>query len=132
MCQTHTMCTVFYVCCLIEFSQQTALGRLFNYCHFADGVIGLQRREMACLGSHGSGFKAPCLPSTSLKPAMALPQKASRPEQTFPALLGSEICAKGDEAEQSCKRVCPGWEWAVPVPTSVPVSPPVIPVVGSG
>lgn len=35
-----TMCVVLYVCRLIEFLQQAALGKLFNYCHFADEVIG--------------------------------------------------------------------------------------------
>lgn len=83
MCQTHTMCTVLYMCCLIEFSQQTALGRLFNYCHFADGVIGLQRGDTACLETHGWGFKAPCLLCTSLKPAVPRPQRPQGPSRPF-------------------------------------------------
>lgn len=45
---------------------------------------------------------------------------APRPERTFPALLGSEIC--NNEAEQYYKRVCPGWEWVVPMLTSLPAA----------
>lgn len=58
--------------------------------------------------------------------------KAPRPEWTFPALLGSEICK--NEAEQYYKRVRPGRsqcssQCQQPCPLACP---PVIPAVGSG
>lgn len=129
MCQTHTMCTVLYTCCRIEFSQQTALGKLFNYCHFADGVIGLQRGDTTWLETHGSGFKA--LSSVYLSEACRAtatrPQGPSRSFQRFEDLRFAQKVMRLHSPVEVVPRA-----GVTSVPTSVPVYPPVIPAVGSG
>lgn len=41
ICQTYNhVCCALCMSSIIEFLQQAALGKLFNYCHFADEVIG--------------------------------------------------------------------------------------------
>lgn len=95
--------------CLVEFSQQAALGRWFNYFHLADEVIGRQRGEVAYLGPHEAGFKAPHLPPLRSLPCHChkRPRGPIRLSHHFQDLRS----AKGAEAEWSCKTMCPGWEW---------------------
>lgn len=74
-------------------SHDEHLERLFNYCHFANEVIGPQRGEIVCLGLHGVGLKP--LSSFHLSTAScATATKARRPDQTFPRLSGFEICKR--------------------------------------
>ena len=139
ICQTCTTCTELYMYCLVEFSQQAALERLFNYFHLADEVIGRQRGEVAYLGPHEAGFKAPRLPSTSPKPPMSpmsLPQRPRGPIRLYHHFQDLRS-AKGAEAEWSCKTMCLGWEWRCHCPPQCqqfhpPACPCIIPAAGSG